>query len=384
MSDTEYAKILNFYYRNYNKCPNCHKTNSANKHTINIKCLECGYIINITLSEYINLYQKLSDISTDKSKILTEINNLIDLTDNVKDRQAKFASLKAEYLKIDKDTDKLNTVLKLQLAKLDEMKAEKFTIFNDLLEIYFQRKNIFRDIKSPITTTNKDILMEVYKNEGMVKEKRLKELAKQNKMTESDIKNWLKWFDLVVQYGKKNKALHDLIAKINNTELEYQNNNYNYLIKPYSIKEFKHNMPPTMSKKITPAMAKKATPSEALQDKTIKVIKESPPPSATPPPAKKRIIIKKKPKPAIGGGFEHTTEQNNGDNRLVSRAPSRPPGGFADTGVNRLVGSVRDNRLVGGQVTSRPLGKTITIDPYSNTVTWDSLEGLEHIDIEKI
>jgi translation initiation factor 2 beta subunit (eIF-2beta)/eIF-5 len=71
MTDTEYAKILNFYYRNYNKCPNCHKNiKDDSKNVINIKCSQCGYVIDITLSEYINLYQKLFEISIDKSKML--------------------------------------------------------------------------------------------------------------------------------------------------------------------------------------------------------------------------------------------------------------------------------------------------------------------------
>ena len=377
MSDTEYAKILNFYYRNYNKCPKCHKNIKDNtQHAINIKCLECGYIINITLSEYINLYQKLSEISTDKSKILSEINNMIDLVNNVKERQTKFASLKSEYLKIDKDTDRLQGILKLQSAKLDEMKAEQFNIFNDLLEIYFQRKNIFRDIKSTITTTNKDILMEVYKNEGLVKEKRLKELAKQTKMTESDIKNWLKWFDLVVQYGKKNKALHDLIVKIDNTKMEYQNNNYNYLIKPFKIKEFKSNLP-HISKKTIPDTTKKATPATAIQEKTIKVIKEEPTPIVSSPPLQK--IVKEQPplqkivkeSPPLQKIVKEPTPMPPIKKRIIIKKKIATGGGNSDS--KNVVGGL-------GNLT----GRTITIDPYSNTMTWESLEGLEHIDIEKI
>jgi len=345
MSDTEYAKILNFYYRNYNKCPNCHKNiKDDSKDVINIKCSECGYVINITLSEYINLYQKLFEISIDKSKILTEINNLIDLVDNIKDRQKKFATLKSEYLAIDLDTNKLKGILKVQTAKLEEMKAEKFIIFNDLLEIYFQRKSVFDNIKTPITNTNKDILIEVYKNEGEVKDKRLKELVKQTKMTEGDVKNWLKWFDLVVQYGKKNKALNDLVTKINTTEMEYRQNNYNYLVKPYTIKEFKSNL----AKKKLDSKAKKITPYNVIKS-----------PAPAPPPPKPEPVVKKiiKVVPTIP---------------QVIKKPAPPP-------VRKPV--VLKKRVGGG---SDLTGKTITIDPYSMSMTWNGLEGLDHIDIEKI
>jgi DNA-binding protein H-NS len=208
--------------------------------------------------------------------------------------------------------------LKIQTAKLEEMKAEKFIIFNDLLEIYFQRKSIFDNIKTPITNTNKEILIEVYKNEGQLKDKRLRELAKQTKMTENDVKNWFKWFDLVVQYGKKNKALNDLVSKINTTEMEYRQNNYNYLVNPFTIKEFKTNLSKkkldSKAKKITAAsVVKEPAPAPAPAPVVKKIIKvvpttapqviKKPAPTTPTPPVRKPVVLKKR----VGGGISDLT-----------------------------------------------------------------------------
>lgn len=335
----EYARILNYYYRHFNKCPVCHLDLKEDKKSIiNINCPQCGYIININLAEYINLYRKLFEIKQSKGQILADIYKLIELTENEGERKRRFNELKNRYLEIDQDINKLNNILELQDEKMKQMKAEQFNIFNDLLQIRIQRKHTFQSISQPIEYDNKQQLIQIYKNEGIIKDKRVKQLAGKLKMSESDIRSWIQWFDLVVQYGRKNKSLQELNDKINKLEMEHQKNNENLLVEPFKIKDFKTDIKSVKRIKVKP---KKAAPSP-------------------PPPSKKKIkIVRKKPAEVPKAAARRKIK--------VIRGGGGGEGGSGDY-----------------------TGRTITINPYeygnmgSEIKLWSQLGNLSQVNVVKI
>ena len=290
----EYSKVLNYYYRNFNKCPVCHEDLKDNKkEVIDVTCHQCGYSIKMTMSEYINLYQEIFKSKEEKTNILHEITKLIDLSESEKDRKKQFEKLKKEYLQVDKNTDKLEKILEIQDQKMKQLSTTKFDIFNDLLDLYFQRKHIYYSISEPISYDNKDKLIDIYKNEGIVKDPRAIQLSKELGMKVTDIHIWIKWFDLVVQYGKKNKALQDLNKKILQTVEEQRINNENFLVKPYDIEKFKTDMKPIGQKTSTKII--KPT-------KITKAIQTQNPSTVTPSTTKIKVIKSPKQIKVIKGG----------------------------------------------------------------------------------
>jgi hypothetical protein len=468
--EEKYSKILNYYYRTYNQCPVCYqKIENSKPDKIDIKCSDCGFIINLNLAEYINLYQELFKSNEDKAKILAEISRLIDLIDNTTERKTRFNELKSKYLEINKKTNKLKELLAIQKEKLDELNSKKFNVFNDLLELYFQRKNIYQKITEPLTHKNRTILMEVYKNEGVIKDTRVKQLVKETGITETNIKLWIQWFDTVLKYSKKNKELQLLIDKIKLTEKEFQKNNENYLIKPFQIKDFKEGMPIKKTNKPikifikkshkTPTSPKKTTSPTTkppLEITTKPITIESSTKSTTKPPVEITIKPTIKPTtPTIKPSIKPSIKPNIDSTISIKKVPiydlplSIPSkkdkkvkkikihrGGEShidyykynlinndsmnrdsmnnrmnrdsfnnimntDSMKNREYGYSMNNNLVGNRENSGEsgnnifnlnknnslgdlTGKTITIDPNTNVLTWSSLEGLNHIDVEKI
>lgn len=196
-------------------CPNCQKSgiikNVLADGKIEMKCKDtkCGWNMTIIPAKTINLYNELSNKNKDTIELLFKL---------ITDRD-NFKKNKEEYLKSKKQLDEIKNVFKKQTETEDKIEKEKFDLSDNMMVLYYQRKNVFKEITNKINSKKTRYMLDLYKNEKEISDNRISQLSKQLDLPKDDIKNFLKWLNISKQYI-------DIQLKLNKVseEIEEQKN----------------------------------------------------------------------------------------------------------------------------------------------------------------
>ncbi len=280
-----YFDALNLYYLDDPRqiCPVCNKIGIVKSKdaegNLTMKCVhDCGWNMVIKSPEYINVYH------VRKNKI-GELNELLyQLTDTT-----EFNKIKNQYLNTKHDLDEIDEIFEQQQNEKKKLIDEKFETFSQLVELFYQRKKLFNEIKNPIPNVTKLKLIDIFKNEkGTLSDTRIKSIAKDYDLNYDDLINWFAWLKTSKAYIDVKTELDKVSKELENDKKQLEDINLNLLIIDPVIIEKKD-----VKRKVKEAEIPKKISPKKLPIKKI-VVKKS--------PVKKPLVKKvvKKPIPTSG------------------------------------------------------------------------------------
>jgi hypothetical protein len=181
--------------------------------------------IEILPSKFINinsLYIELNELS---SKILFDINNLIESNSNITDEQRdKFEDLKKQYIICKKKLDDINDINKEYFDEMQLLIKNKIEKSNSLAKYYQLRHEIYSSIKVFIKEEVKNRLFLYFKeNKNRIPPQSIiNKIGKDNNIPSNEIEKWFKWIENVYQYILIQKELNEIEKNIEKKEKEFQ------------------------------------------------------------------------------------------------------------------------------------------------------------------
>ena len=100
-----------------------------------------------------------------------------------------------------------------------------------LLEIKIKKKDIF-NLCEQVDGDIRKQLIEIAKNEKKVDQERIKQIAKTTQISQSNVKNWIDYYKLNMEYVAEMIDLNRLNDEIFQITEKYSHINNNYIIEP--------------------------------------------------------------------------------------------------------------------------------------------------------
>ncbi len=184
-------------------------------------------------TKIINLYQYEKDIIDNLNEILWQIAYLVENFENITDEEREnFEVLKYNYINLKKQFDEINNIQNNYNSKLSKLFDFKIKSLVELSQKLLIRENIFSEINAMITIKQKRNLIRKCK-EGLttLNQDEINILAKDYKVSNKDIENWIKWIYACkdyIEYQNKLKVIEKEIFDImrnfdkNMTQFIYQ------------------------------------------------------------------------------------------------------------------------------------------------------------------
>lgn len=241
---TEYKKYLKLFYTKNSKCPADLKTPLEKKQdesSIELWCkLKSGkeWKISIKKPTVLNLNLEHSLITTEfKNKGILFKNNLKDNMlsstynpDNDKEVEKQFKQLKEYESKI----EGINEIFNKQKSMIEDILKERQTILKNLATINVKKNKIYKNCHQ-ISAEHTKKLKEISVNEKMPSEQRIGQIAKNTNLEKETVKNWITYFNFVMEYLNENQNLNALNDKMNRLRYKFNKINQHYIINPPSL-----------------------------------------------------------------------------------------------------------------------------------------------------
>ena len=238
--NSELLRKYEEYIKNPKKvsCPFDKKDNIIivnNENEIIIKCKENeNWILKITKSISINLYEKLDEIKNLRTIILNNISNELG---NDKLNTTSFNKLKEKYKNINDEYENIIKVFEIQNVEKENIKNEIIELKFNIGNLFYEKVNIFNSIKDYFNLDLNKEIKKIYFYNKKLEEKQIKDFSIKHKIPIDEFKKILKWYEL----NKKYIELSNLLTIIEYNFEEYNNKidniNFNFIIKFSSIKE---------------------------------------------------------------------------------------------------------------------------------------------------
>ena len=240
----EYRKYLKIYYSENSKCPVDSKTLLLKKETATEYEMWCksktskDWKIIIKKPKVYNLNIKLNELNTTyknklllfKQKLRQNLESPVYIPEKDKEMEFELKALK----KYENEIESIKELFKKQEENKKDLYSKRQDQLKKLLEIKIKKKDVFRLCEQVDGDTRKQ-LIEIAKNEKKVDQERIKQIAKTTQITQSNVKNWIDYYKLNIEYVAgmiELGALNDEIFQLNE---KYENINSNYVIEPPEI-----------------------------------------------------------------------------------------------------------------------------------------------------
>jgi hypothetical protein len=240
----EYRKYIKIYYSENSKCPVDSKTLILKKETATEYEMWCKsktskdwkiiikkpkvYNLNIKLNELNRTYK--NKLLLFKQKLRENLESPIYIPEKDKDMESELKELK----KYENEIESIKDLFEKQEENKKDLYIKRQEQLKNLLEIKIKKKNIFR-LCEQVDGEVRIKFIEIAKNEKKIDQERIKQIAKTTQITQSNVKNWIDYYKLNMEYvagiielGKLNEEIFQLNEK-------YDNINSNYVIEPPEI-----------------------------------------------------------------------------------------------------------------------------------------------------
>jgi hypothetical protein len=240
----EYRKYIKIFYSENSKCPVDSKTLLLKKETATEYEMWCksktskDWKIIIKKPKVYNLNIKLNELNTTyKNKILLFKQKLRENLESPVYIPEKDKEMESELKELKKYENEIESIKEL-FEKQEENKKDLYLKRQDqmkkLLEIKIKKKDVFRLCEQIDGDTRKQ-LIEIAKNEKKVDQERIKQIAKITQITQLNVKNWVDYYKLNMEYVAEMIELNKLNDEIFQLTEKYSYINSNYVIEPPSI-----------------------------------------------------------------------------------------------------------------------------------------------------
>ena len=240
----EYRKYIKIYYSENSKCPVDSKTLILKKETATEYEMWCKsktskdwkiiikkpkvYNLNIKLNELNRTYK--NKLLLFKQKLRENLESPIYIPEKDKDMESELKELK----KYENEIESIKDLFEKQEENKKDLYIKRQEQLKNLLEIKIKKKDIFR-LCEQVDGEVRIKLIEIAKNEKKIDQERIKQIAKTTQITQSNIKNWIDYYKLNMEYVAGMIELGKLNEEIFQLNEKYENINSNYVIEPPEI-----------------------------------------------------------------------------------------------------------------------------------------------------
>ena len=240
----EYRKYIKIFYSENSKCPVDSKTLLLKKETATEYEMWCksktskDWKIIIRKPKVYNLNIKLNELNITynnrlllfKQKLRQNLESPVYIPEKDKEMESELKELK----KYETEIEAIKELFEKQEENKKKLYIKRQDELKNLLEIKIKKKDVFQLCEQVDGEVRKQ-LIEVAKNEKKVDQERIKQIAKTTQITQSNVKNWIDYYKLNIEYvagmvemGKLNNEIFQLNEK-------YDYINCNYVIEPPEI-----------------------------------------------------------------------------------------------------------------------------------------------------
>jgi hypothetical protein len=265
----EYRKYIKIFYSENSKCPVDSKTLLLKKETATEYEMWCKsktskdwkiiikkpkvYNLNIKLNELNIIYK--NKLLLFKQKLRQNLESPVYIPEKDKEMESELKELK----KYENEIESIKELFEKQEENKKDIYLKRQEQLKKLLEIKIKKKDIFR-LCDQVDGDVRKQLIEIAKNEKKIDQERIKQIAKTTQILQSNVKNWIDYYKLNMEYVAGMIELGALNNEIFQLNEKYENINSNYVIEPpeissdkkvkmEEIKEVKEDEDTTESKK---------------------------------------------------------------------------------------------------------------------------------------
>lgn len=240
----EYRKYLKIFYSENSKCPVDSKTLLLKKETATEYEMWCKsktskdwkiiikkpkvYNLNIKLNELNIIYK--NKLLLFKQKLRQNLESPVYIPEKDKEMESELKELK----KYENEIEAIKELFEKQEENKRELYLKRQEQLKNLLEIKIKKKDVFRLCEQVDGEVRKQ-LIEIAKNEKKIDQERIKQIAKTTQITQSNVKNWIDYYKLNIEYVAGMIELSKLNDEIFQLNEKYERINSNYVIEPPEI-----------------------------------------------------------------------------------------------------------------------------------------------------
>ncbi len=240
----EYRKYLKIFYSENSKCPVDSKTLLLKKETATEYEMWCKsktskdwkiiikkpkvYNLNIKLNELNIIYK--NKLLLFKQKLRQNLESPVYIPEKDKEMESELKELK----KYENEIEAIKELFEKQEENKRELYLKRQEQLKNLLEIKIKKKDVFRLCEQVDGEVRKQ-LIEIAKNEKKIDQERIKQIAKTAQITQSNVKNWIDYYKLNIEYVAGMIELGKLNDEIFQLNEKYDRINSNYVIEPPEI-----------------------------------------------------------------------------------------------------------------------------------------------------
>lgn len=240
----EYRKYLKIFYSENSKCPVDSKTLLLKKETATEYEMWCksktskDWKIIIKKPKVYNLNIKLNELNTIyknrlllfKQKLRQNLESPVYIPEKDKEMESELKELK----KYENEIESIKELFEKQEENKKDLYIKRQEQLKNLLEIKIKKKDVFRLCEQVDGEVRKQ-LIEIAKNEKKIDQERIKQIAKTTQITQSNVKNWVDYYKLNMEYVAGMIELGKLNDEIFQLNDKYERINSNYVIEPPEI-----------------------------------------------------------------------------------------------------------------------------------------------------
>ena len=240
----EYRKYLKIFYSENSKCPVDSKTLLLKKETATEYEMWCksktskDWKIIIKKPKVYNLNIKLNELNiTYKNKLLLfkqKLRQNLESPVYIPEKDKEMESELKELKKYENEIEAIKELFEKQEENKRDLYLKRQEQLKNLLEIKIKKKDVFRSCEQVDGEVRKQ-LIEIAKNEKKIDQERIKQIAKTAQITQSNVKNWVDYYKLNIEYVAGMIELGKLNDEIFQINEKYEHINSNYIIEPPEI-----------------------------------------------------------------------------------------------------------------------------------------------------
>jgi len=235
---------LKIFYSENSKCPVDSKTLLLKKETATEYEMWCksktskDWKIIIKKPKVYNLNIKLNELNiTYKNKLLLfkqKLRQNLESPIYIPEKDKEMESELKELKKYENEIEAIKELFEKQEENKRELYLKRQEQLKNLLEIKIKKKDVFRLCEQVDGEVRKQ-LIEIAKNEKKIDQERIKQIAKTTQITQSNVKNWIDYYKLNIEYVAGMIELGKLNDEIFQLNEKYDRINSNYVIEPPEI-----------------------------------------------------------------------------------------------------------------------------------------------------
>ena len=234
----EYRKYLKIFYSENSKCPVDSKTLLLKKETATEYEMWCksktskDWKIIIKKPKIYNLNIKLNELNTIyknrlllfKQKLRQNLESPVYIPEKDKEMESELKELK----KYETEIESIKELFEKQEENKKDLYVKRQEQLKNLLELKIKKKDVFKLCEQVDGEVRKQ-LIEVAKNEKKIDQERIKQIAKTTQIIQSNVKNWIDYYKLNMEYVDGMIKLGTLNSEIFQLTEKYEHINSNYV-----------------------------------------------------------------------------------------------------------------------------------------------------------